>query len=83
MQETWVRSLVQEDLLKKGMATHSSILPGEFHGQRSLAGYSAWGHKWSETTERQALCFSLVPVMRHHGNNDRIYFLGLQNHFRL
>ena len=26
MQETWVRSLGQEDPLKKGMATHSSIL---------------------------------------------------------
>ena len=26
MQETWVQSLGQKDLLKKGMATHSSIL---------------------------------------------------------
>ena len=26
MQETWVRSLGQEDALEKGMATHSSIL---------------------------------------------------------
>ena len=26
--------------------------PGEFHGQRSLAGYSPWGHKESDTTER-------------------------------
>jgi len=26
MQETWVRSLGQEDVLEKGMATHSSIL---------------------------------------------------------
>ena len=27
------------------MATHSSILVGESHGQRSLVGYSPWGHK--------------------------------------
>ena len=27
------------------MATHSSILPGNHHGQRSLAGYSPWGCK--------------------------------------
>ena len=27
------------------MAAHSSILPGESHGQRSLAGYSQWGRK--------------------------------------
>ena len=27
------------------------FLPGEFHGQRNLAGYSPWGHKESDTTE--------------------------------
>ena len=30
MQETWVISLGQEDLLKKGMTTHSSILVWRF-----------------------------------------------------
>ena len=37
-----VQSLGWEDPLEKGMATHSIILflPGEFHGQKSLAGYS-------------------------------------------
>ena len=40
MQETWVCSLGWEDPLEKEMATHFSILPGESHGQRSLAGYS-------------------------------------------
>ena len=41
-----------EDPLEEGVATHSSIfLPGESHGQRSLAGYSPWGHKESDTTE--------------------------------
>ena len=37
MQETQVQSLVWEDPLEKGMATHSRILAGEFPGQRSLA----------------------------------------------
>ena len=32
MQKTWVQSLGWEDPLEKGIATHSSILPGEFHG---------------------------------------------------
>ena len=45
MQETWVRSLRQEDPLEKEMATHSSIPAGESHGQRSLAGYIPWGLK--------------------------------------
>ena len=28
------------------------FLPGEFHGQRSLAGYSTWGHKELDMTEQ-------------------------------
>ena len=51
MWETWVRSLGQEDPQEKEMATHSSTLAGKFHGQRSLVGYSSWGHKESDTTE--------------------------------
>ena len=26
------------------------FLPEEFHGQRSMVGYSPWGHKESDTT---------------------------------
>ena len=51
VQETWVRSLGWEDPLEKGMATHSSIFPGEFHGQRSLVGYSPRDCKESDTIE--------------------------------
>ena len=37
--------------LEKEMAAHSSIfLPGEFHEQRSLVGYSPWGCKESDVT---------------------------------
>ena len=35
------------------------FLPGECHGQRSLVGYSPWGHKESDTTEQ--LTFYLCP----------------------
>ena len=51
MQEAGVQSLGWEDLLEKGLATHSHILPGDFHGQKNLAGYSLWDCKESETTE--------------------------------
>ena len=44
MWETQILSPDQEDPLEKGMATHSSILPGESRGERSLVGCSAWGH---------------------------------------
>ena len=43
IQETWVQSLGREDPLEKGMATHPVFLPGEFHGQRSVAGYIVHG----------------------------------------
>ena len=49
--ETWVHSLGREDPLEKEMATHSSILAWRIHGQRSLAGYSSWGRRESDTTE--------------------------------
>ena len=32
-----------------------AFLPGEFHGQRSLVGYSPWGCKESDKTEQQTL----------------------------
>ena len=40
MQETQLQALDQEDPLEKGMAPHTSMLAWEFHGQRSLEGYS-------------------------------------------
>ena len=45
MQETRVPSLGGEDPLEEEMATRSSLLPGKSHGQRSLAGRSAWSCK--------------------------------------
>ena len=38
MQETWVRSLGQEDPLEKGMATHSSILAWRISWTEELGG---------------------------------------------
>ena len=58
MQETWVQSLGWEDPLEKEMATHSNtLLPGEFHEQRSQAGYSPWNHKEWDTTVRLTFNF--------------------------
>ena len=37
------------------------FLPGESHGQRSLEGYSPWGHKESDITERLT---HRVPIWR-------------------
>ena len=49
------------------MATTPVFLPGEFHGQRSLEGYSPRGHKESDMTEHTqmsptySMLFLLIP----------------------
>ena len=58
MQETQVGSLGCQDPLEKEMATHSSILAfllGRSRGQRNLVGYSPWGPKELDNTERLTL----------------------------
>ena len=52
VEETWVGYLSREDSLEKEMAI---FLPGKFHGQRSLAGYSPCSCKESDTTEHTCL----------------------------
>ena len=47
IQETLVPTRGWEDPLEKGIV----LLPGEFHGQRSLVGYSPWGLKELNMTE--------------------------------
>ena len=45
------RSLGGEESLEEGTAPPAVLLPGESHGQRSLAGCSPWDHKESDTNE--------------------------------
>ena len=52
MQETWVPSLGWRDHLEEGMATHSSILPGESPWTEEPGGLHPWGCKESDMTER-------------------------------
>ena len=51
VQEMWVWFLNQEDPLEKSVATHPVFLPGEYHRQRSPAGYSPRCPKELDTTE--------------------------------
>ena len=52
------------------------VLPGESHGQRSLVGYSPWGLKESDTTERLtqhtcwSLCGRLSDIVRQYNGNQ-------------
>ena len=57
--ETRVQSLCQEIPWRRKWQPTPVFLPGESHGQRNLAGYSPWGRKESDTTERLHFHFSL------------------------
>ena len=65
MQETQVRSLGGEDP-QKGMATHYSVLAWKIPWTEDLAGYSPWGHKAWDTTERVALSLILSQFSWQH-----------------
>ena len=70
MQETRVQSLGREDPLEKEWQPTPVLLPGKSHGQRSLVGYSPWGHKESDTTERLHLHPNTVLYKIHFGTID-------------
>ena len=50
MQETWVRSLGQEDPLEEEMATHSSILAWAISWTEQLGGLQSTGSKELDMT---------------------------------
>ena len=58
------------------MATHSSILPEESCGQRSLEGYSPWGHRQSDMTEN--VCFT-CDLGINNGAASSLSFSKAQN----
>ena len=52
MQESWGQSLGWEDALRREWQPTLGFLPKESHGERSLVGYSPWGCRESDMTER-------------------------------
>ena len=59
----WVQSLGQEDSPGVGNGKPIPVfLPGKSHGQRSLAGYSLWCCKESDTTERLSIQYTKVET---------------------
>ena len=48
------------------------FLPAEFHGQRSLMGYSPWSRKKSDTIERQTLELIEPLPLTNSGTQPRL-----------
>ena len=66
VQEIWVRSLGQEHLLEKGMATHFSILAWRIQCTEKPGGLQSGagrGLKESDMTERLTLSLSLLLLL--------------------
>ena len=57
-----------------GEENGNPLLPGKSHGQRSLAGYSPWGRKESDMTERLHTHTGNAGDIRH---TDSIPWLGI------
>ena len=68
MQETWVRSLVQEDPLKKGVATHSSILAWRIPWRKEPGGLQSMAsqrvrHNWATKQQKQTPALSFILTL--------------------
>ena len=54
---------------RKKWQTTPGVLPGEFHGQKTLVGYSSWGLKRVRqdltTKEQQQNCLKKTPVRKY------------------
>ena len=69
--EPWVEKI----LWRRKRQPSPVFLPGKFHGQRSLAGYSPWGGKESDTTEHNhsPACNLII------GYNEHILYIFVIN----
>ena len=58
------------------------FLPGESHGQKSLAGYSPWGHKESDMPEEPSMrvTHTHTHTHTHTQHSDCIHTLYDQQH---
>ena len=60
MQETRAWALGWEDPLEKEIAIHSSTIAWKIPWTEELVGYSLWGHKESDMTERLHFHFTIL-----------------------
>ena len=63
----WFNSLCPDTRRRQWHPT-PVLLPGKFHGQRSLVGYSPWGREELDTTEQLHFHFSLSCIGEGNGN---------------
>ena len=64
------KSILQGHARRRRRQWHPTpvLLPGKSHGRRSLGGYSPWGRKEPDMTERLHFHFSLSCIGEENGN---------------
>ena len=72
MQESWVHPLVGKILWRREWQSTPVFLPEESHGQRSLVGYSPWGHKELDTTEHKPEHLRVLSSVNVYGVFENI-----------
>ena len=75
VQENQVRFLDEKIPWRREWLPTLVFLPGKFHGQRSLVGYSPWGHKESDMTEQLTLSLFIFFMLLHVPSKIQIFFL--------
>ena len=82
MQESEVQLLVGEIPQRRKWLPISAFLPGEFHGQRSLAGYSPWGRKelalGGLSQNQTSIRISVLPLASCMTNQIRNHFCKMK-----
>ena len=53
-------------------------LSGEARGQRTLAGYSPWGHKESDMTEQLSTVQHIINISRYNPYKQRFAFKSIK-----
>ena len=66
--DPWVRKI----LWRREWQSTPVFLPGESHGQRSLAGYSSWGPKKLDMTEQLTLLLLYINFIKVVGTQCKI-----------
>ena len=79
VQETWVRSLGQEDPLEKGMATHSSILAWRIPWMEEPGGRAIVYQVAKNWTRLSDFTFSLSQFSLGEGNGTLPQYSCLEN----
>ena len=57
--------------------TTTKFLPGEFHGQISLMGYSPWDRKESDTTEQLTLSLTSTATKKRDDFHENTNYQNL------